>query len=216
MIKNSNFPIEMKLVLATHNKDKCAEMAAILGEYPIDLLTLEKFPEIGEIIEDGNSLQENALIKARAVFKQTNLPSWGDDTGLEVDALGGEPGIYSARYAGESCSYSDNVNKLIKNMQLIPEKQRTAQFKTAIAYVSENMELVSEGVVEGLIATMPKGVGGFGYDPVFYVPEKGKTYSEMNMKEKNQVSHRGKAINNMIILLQARLPHIFHQMEDIA
>ena len=216
MIKNSNFPIDMKLVLATHNKDKCAEMATILSEYPIDCLTLEKFPEIGEIIEDGNSLEENALIKARAVFKQTHLPSWGDDTGLEVDALNGEPGIYSARYAGESCSYFDNVNKLIKNMQLIPKKQRTAQFKTAIAFVSENMELVSEGVVEGLITTVPKGVGGFGYDPVFYVPEKGKTYSEMNMKEKNQVSHRGKAINNMIILLQARLPHIFHQMEDIA
>ena len=216
MFKNSNFPIDMKLVLATHNKDKCAEMAAILGEFPIDLLTLEAFPEIGEIIEDGNSLQENALIKARAVFKQTHLPSWGDDTGLEVDALDGKPGIYSARYAGESCSYSDNVNKLIKNMQSIPKKQRTAQFKTAIAYVSENMELVSEGVVEGLIAITPKGVGGFGYDPVFYVPEKGKTYSEMNMKEKNQVSHRGKAINNMIILLQVRLPHIFHQMEDIA
>ena len=216
MIKNFNFPTDMKLVLATHNKDKCAEMAAILGEYPIDLLTLEKFPEIGEIIEDGNSLQENALIKARTVFKQIHLPSWGDDTGLEVDALGGEPGIYSARYAGESCSYSDNIKKLIKNMQLIPENKRTAQFKTAIAYVSENMELVSEGVVEGLIATMPKGVGGFGYDPVFYVPDKRKTYSEMNMEEKNQVSHRAKAINNMIVLLQARLPHIFHQMEDIA
>ena len=216
MPNNSNFPIDMKLVLATHNKDKCAEMVAILGKFPIYILTLEKFPQIGEIIEDGNSLQENALIKARAVFKHTNLPSWGDDTGLEVDALNGEPGIYSARYAGESCSYSENVNKLIKNMHFIPEKQRTAQFKTAIAYVSENMELVSEGVVKGLISTAPKGVGGFGYDPVFYVPEKGKTYSEMNMKEKNQVSHRGKAINNMIILLQARLPHIFHQMEDIA
>ena len=206
----------MKIVLATHNKDKCAEMAAILGKFPIDLLTLEKFPQIGEIIEDGNSLQENALIKARAVFQETHLPSWGDDTGLEVDALNGEPGIFSARYAGESCSYSDNVNKLIKNMQYIPEKQRTARFKTATAFVCENMELVSEGVVEGLIAITSKGVGGFGYDPVFYVPEKGKTYSEMNMKEKNQVSHRGKAINNMIILLQARLPHIFHQMEDIA
>ena len=206
----------MKIVLATHNRDKCREMASILSDFPIDILTLDDFPEIGEIIEDGSSLEENALIKARTVFKETKLPSWADDTGLGVDALNGEPGIYSARYAGESCSYSDNVNKLIKNMQSIPEKQRTAQFKTAIAYVSENMELVSEGVVEGLISIIPKGVGGFGYDPVFYVPEKGKTYSEMNMKEKNQVSHRGKAINNMIILLQARLPHIFHQMEDIA
>ena len=216
MFKNSKFPVDMKLVLATHNKDKCAEMAAILGKFPIDLLTLEEFPEIGEIIEDGNSLQENALIKARSVFKQTHLPSWGDDTGLEVDALDGEPGIYSARYAGESCSYCQNVYKLIKNMQSFPEKQRTARFKTATAFVCENMELISEGVVEGLIAITPKGVGGFGYDPVFYIPEKEKTYSEMNMKEKNQISHRGKAINNMIILLQARLPHIFHQMEDIA
>ena len=216
MFKNSNFPIDMKLVLATHNKDKCAEMAAILGEFPIDLLTLEAFPEIGEIIEDGNSLQENVLIKARAVFKQTHLPSWGDDTGLEVDVLNGEPGIYSARYAGESCSYSDNVTKLMKNMLSVPEKDRTARFKTAIAFVGENMELVSEGSVEGLIATEPKGFGGFGYDPVFYVPEKGKTYSEMSMKEKNQISHRGKAIQNMIILLQSRLPHIFHQMEDLA
>ena len=206
----------MKLVLATHNKDKCVEMAAILGEFPIDILTLEKFPLIGEIIEDGNSLQENALIKARAVVKQTHLPSWGDDTGLEVDVLNGEPGIYSARYAGKSCSYSDNVTKLMKNMLSVPKKDRTARFKTAIAFVGENMELVSEGTVEGLIATEPKGVGGFGYDPVFYVPEKGKTYSEMNMKEKNQTSHRGKAIQNMIILLQSRLPHIFHQMEDIA
>jgi len=206
----------MKIVLATHNRDKCREMASILSDFPIDILTLDDFPEIGEIIEDGSSLEENALIKARTVFKETKLPSWADDTGLGVDALNGEPGIYSARYAGESCSYSDNVNKLIKNMQSIPEKQRTAQFKTAIAYVSENMELVSEGVVEGLIAITPKGVGGFGYDPVFYVPEKGKTYSEMNMKEKNQTSHRGKAIQNMIILLQSRLPHIFHQMEDLA
>ena len=206
----------MKLVLATHNKDKCAEMAAILGKFPIDLLTLEEFPEIGEIIEDGNSLQENALIKARAVFKQTHFPSWGDDTGLEVGALDGEPGIYSARYAGESCSYSDNVTKLMKNMLSVPEKDRTARFKTAMAFVCENMELVSEGVVEGLISITPKGVGGFGYDPVFYVPEKGKTYSEMNIKEKNQVSQRGKAINNMIILLQSSLPHIFHQMEDLA
>ena len=191
-------------------------MASILGDFPIDLLTLDSFPEIGEIIEDGSSLKENALIKARTVFNLTKIPSWADDTGLEVDALNGEPGIYSARYAGDSCSYSDNVNKLIENMLAVPQNNRTARFKTAIAFVGENMELVSEGSVEGLIATEPKGVGGFGYDPVFYVHVKGKTYSEMSMKEKNQISHRGKAIQNMIILLQSRLPHIFHQMEDLA
>jgi XTP/dITP diphosphohydrolase len=150
------------------------------------------------------------------VFNETKIPSWADDTGLEVDALNGEPGIYSARYAGENCSYSDNVNKLMKNMHSFPKNERTARFKTAIAFVDENMELVSEGSVEGLIATEPKGVGGFGYDSVFYVPENGKTYSEISMKEKNKISHRGKANQNMIILLQSRLPHIFHQMEDLA
>ena len=206
----------MKIVLATHNRDKCQEIASILSDFLIDILTLDDFPEIGEIIEDGNSLEENALIKARTVFKETKLPSWADDTGLEVDALNGEPGIYSARYSGENCSYADNVDKLIRNMLSVPQNNRTAQFKTAIAFVCENMELVSEGSVEGLITSKPKGVGGFGYDSVFYIPEKGKTYSEMNMKEKNQISHRGKAINNMIILLQARLPNIFHQMEDLA
>ena len=206
----------MKIVLATHNRDKYAEMAAILSDYPIDLLTLENFPEIDEIIEDGNTLEENALIKARTVYEMTNIPAWADDTGLEVDALNGEPGIYSARYAGEYCNYSDNVAKLLKNMEKIPAKKRTARFQTVIAFVGDKMELVSEGIVKGKITTKPKGVGGFGYDPVFYVSEQGKTYSEMNMTEKNQISHRKKAIQNMIKLLQSRLPNIFHQMEDIA
>ena len=206
----------MKIVLATHNRDKCAEMAAILSDYPIDLLTLEDFPEIGEIIEDGDTLEENAVIKARIVYNQTRLYSWADDTGLEVDALNGEPGIYSARYAGENCNYSDNVTKLLKNMEKIPAEKRTARFQTVIAFVGDKMELVSEGIVKGKITTKPKGVGGFGYDPVFYISEQGKTYSEMKMKEKNKISHRGKAIQEMLKLLQSRLPNIFHQMEDIA
>tara|TARA_B100001123_G_C14932653_1_gene876386 strand:- start:20 stop:640 length:621 start_codon:yes stop_codon:yes gene_type:complete len=206
----------MKIVLATHNRDKCNEMASILNEYSIDLLTLDEYPEIGEIVEDGDTLHENALIKARTVFAHTQIPSWADDTGLEVDALNGKPGVYSARYAGEHCSYADNVNHLLQNMRSILAPKRTASFKTAIAYVDENMELVSEGTVEGLITNEAKGVGGFGYDPVFYVPEKGKTYSEMSIIEKNKISHRGKAIHNMIVLLQSRLPHIFQQMEDIA
>ena len=206
----------MKIVLATHNRDKCAEMAAILSGYPIDLLTLEDFPEIGEIIEDSDTLEGNAIIKARIVYNQTRLSSWADDTGLEVDALNGEPGIYSARYAGENCNYSDNVTKLLKNMEKIPAEKRTARFQTVIAFVGDKMELVSEGIVEGKITTKPKGVGGFGYDPVFYISEQGKTYSEMKMKEKNKISHRGKAIQEMLKLLQSRLPNIFHQMEDIA
>ena len=206
----------MKIVLATHNEDKCAEMTAILDEFPIQLLSLEDFPEIGEIEENGSSLEKNALIKARTVHSITRLISWADDTGLEVDALGGKPGVYSARYAGVNCSYSDNVQKLLQKMENIPADKRIAHFKTAIALIGENMELVSEGVVEGMITTKPKGVGGFGYDPVFYVPNKGKTYSEMEMTEKNQISHRAKAIQNMTKLLESHFPKTFHQTEDIA
>ena len=206
----------MKIVLATHNWDKCAEMEAIMKDMPIQLLTLNELPEIEEIIEDGKTLEENALIKAKTVHKITHLPVIADDTGLAVNALGGKPGIYSARYAGENCSYYDNVNKLLDEMANIHPKMRSALFRTAIAYVDENMELTTEGVVEGVIIDVTKGIDGFGYDPVFYMPGMKKTYAEMSMNEKNQISHRGKAMKNMQILLQSRLPDIFQQMKDIA
>ncbi len=206
----------MKIVLATHNWDKCAEMMAILRDMPIKILSLKEFPEIGEIIEDGNSLKENALIKAKTVHKLTNLPTMADDTGLEVAVLNGEPGIYSARYAGVNCSYSDNINKLLLKMINVPLDKRSALFRTFIAYVDDNMELTTEGIVEGLITDVTKGIDGFGYDPVFYVPDMNKTYAEMSMNEKNQISHRAKAGRNMQILLKEQLPQLFHQMEDIA
>ena len=206
----------MKIVLATHNEHKCAEMSALLSNFSIDILSLEDFPEIGEIIEDGTTLEENALIKARTVHAKTGLNAWADDTGLEVDALDGKPGVFSARYAGENCSYLDNIHKLLKEMDNAPNNLRTAYFKTVIALIGDNMELVSDGIVQGMITTKPKGVGGFGYDPVFYVLDKGKTYSEMEMPEKNQISHRAQAMQNMTTLLGSRFPKIFHQMEDIA
>ena len=206
----------MKIIIATHNEDKLKEIKGYLDNSSFNIVSLSDFSNIGEIIENGRTLEDNALIKAREVFDKTGIPTISDDTGLEVDALDGEPGVYSARYAGENCTYSDNVNKLLKNMEKLPAKKRTARFQTAIAFVEENMELVSEGIVEGKITTKPKGVGGFGYDPVFYVPVKGKTFSEMNMTEKNQISHRSKAIQEMLKLLQSHLPNIFHQMEDIA
>ena len=208
--------MKMKIVLATHNQDKCAEMKEILGEMPIELLTLNKFSEIGEIIEDGHTLEENALIKARTVHKMTNLAAMADDTGLEVDALSGQPGIYSARYAGSNCSYSDNINKLLQEMENIPREKRTARFRTSIAYVDDNMELTTEGLVEGLITDVMRGTNGFGYDSVFYLRDQKKTYAELNMDEKNKISHRGKAVKNMQKLLQSHLPQTFYQMEDIA
>ena len=210
------FPSQMKLVLATRNKDKCREMTALLQSLPVEVLSLEAFPEVGEIIEDGATLAQNALIKALAVHKITGQPALADDTGLEVDALGGAPGVYTARYAGENCSYTDNVNKLLSEMAGIPQELRTARFRTAAAFVSSEEELVTEGVVKGEISGEAKGVGGFGYDPVFYVPEFNRTFAEINMKEKSQISHRGRAIRKMAKLLKTRTPAIFQQLEDNA
>ena len=189
----------MKIVLATHNKDKCKELQDSLSEVNVQLLSLFDFPKIGEIVEDGTTLKENALIKAREVNKITGLPSLADDTGLEVDFLGGKPGVYTARYAGENCTYMDNVNKLLHDMK--ESNNRNAEFKTVIAFVDKNVELVAFGSVKGLITKKIKGVGGFGYDPVFYIEKQGKTFAEMKIEEKNKISHRALAIEKMKNLL---------------
>ena len=187
----------MKIVIATHNKDKFKELYFGLKSLNVELLSLNDFPGIGEIIEDGDTLEANALIKARTVYKLTSLPTISDDTGLSVDALNGAPGIYSARYAGENCSYLDNVNKMLSEMKNISENKRGANFTTVMAYVDGKGELLAEGVVKGVIANKIKGIGGFGYDSIFYVYNKGKTFSEMTIEEKNSVSHRSKAINDL-------------------
>ena len=184
----------MKIVIATHNKDKFKELYFGLKSLNIELLSLDDFPEIGEIIEDGDTLEANALIKARTVYKLTSLPTISDDTGLSVDALNGAPGVYSARYAGENCTYLDNVNKMLSEMKNIPEDKRGANFSTVMAYVDGKRELIAEGVVKGVISNKIKGIGGFGYDSIFYVCNKGKTFSEMSIEEKNLISHRSKAI----------------------
>ena len=207
----------MKMILATHNRDKCKEMVLMFDELSINLLSLNDFPKIGEIVEDGKTLEENALIKARTSYKLTSLPSLADDTGLEVDALNGAPGIFSARYAGDHCNYIDNVKKLLKNMENIKEESRFATFRTVVAYVDGNMELTTDGIVKGVITKEMKGTEGFGYDSIFYVPNEQKTYAEMNIEHKNKISHRSKAILNMQKLLNAHLPNIFiNNMEDIA
>ena len=187
----------MEIVLATHNLDKCKELQKSFNNANIKVYTLQDFPKIRDIIEDGDTLEENAFIKSRTVYNLTKIPTVSDDTGLFVDALNGEPGIFAARYAGEGCSYSDNVNKLLIEMKNIDISLRTATFKTVVTYVSKDLELVAEGSVQGSITEKPKGNKGFGYDPIFYVTELKKTFAEMDIDEKQKISHRSRSINNL-------------------
>ena len=189
----------MQIVLATHNKGKMSEINNLLSS-SYEVLTLDHFPNIKEIPETGKTLKENAFIKARTVFEMTGLPSLADDTGLEVESLGGDPGVFSARYAGEQASYKDICEKLLKNMMRVPKKDREAKFRTVIAYKDDNRELSCDGSVKGEISQSPKGNFGFGYDSVFYYPPLEKTFAELSEEEKNSISHRGCALRKFLLL----------------
>ena len=193
------------IVIATHNPDKKKEIMIALRELGVNILFLDNFPEIGEIEETGSTLLENSLIKARTVSAITGIPAIADDTGLEVDALNGAPGIYSARYAGINVSYEDNVRKLLSEMSSIDMDSRTARFRTVVSFYSLNKELWTEGVIEGSITMGAIGTGGFGYDPVFRVEQTGKTFAEMTRREKNKISHRGVALEKMCKLLKENI-----------
>ncbi|MCC5926003.1 MAG: RdgB/HAM1 family non-canonical purine NTP pyrophosphatase [Bacteroidetes bacterium] len=192
-----------KVVLATRNRDKLSEMQAVLADAGIELHAAFDFPGLEEVVEDGDSLEANALKKARYTFEITGLPSLADDTGLEVEALGGAPGVYSARYAGESATYAENVERLLYDLDRHERRQfqtvsRRAQFRTVIAYVSAEEELTFEGVCVGQITREIRGEGGFGYDPVFLPLGYQQTFAEMDAVEKNKISHRGRAIRSLL------------------
>ena len=201
----------MRVVIATHNRDKMKEIQDALSILGWTVVSLYDFPEIAEIEENGKTLEENALIKAREVFNKTGLAVISDDTGLEVDALDGAPGVYSARYAGEDCSYSDNVNKLLRDMIKVPMPNRGAKFKTVMVFKDQNKELIVEGIVKGKITRESKGDDGFGYDPIFYISDYDKTFAEMAMSEKNKISHRGNAINCLINSIKENCPEYINQ-----
>ena len=186
-----------KLVLATHNLHKKMEMNSILSSLGILIVGLDQFPQIGDIEETGSTLLENAFIKARTVYEFTGLPSLADDTGLEVDSLGGAPGVYSARYAGNNPTYQENCTKLLLNLKGYPKEKRIASFKTIIAFVDGEIEHSTEGVVKGLIVEKHRGVDGFGYDPIFQPESQNLTYAEMDADEKNRISHRFKALDKI-------------------
>ncbi len=195
----------MQIVLATHNRGKMKEMSSILAHLPVKLLTLDDFPQIGEIPETGETLKENAFIKAETVHQKTGLPALADDTGLEVVALDGAPGVHSSRYDGETATFEDNCRKMLQEMDGIPSEERTARFHTVIAFVSDSGNEWTEGMVEGRILEIKRGDGGFGYDPLFYYPPLKKTFAELNSEQKNNISHRGKALRNFCQILEKRI-----------
>lgn len=192
------------LVLATRNPDKAREVAALLCGLPWRIRMLSDFPSAPEVVEDGETCEANAIKKAIEIAKATGCWAVADDTGLEVDALKGGPGVYAARYAGLNATYEENCRKLLHELKGVPQQQRTARFMTVAALASPSGEIkTARGVLEGTITDRCRGEGGFGYDPVFYVPELGKTLAELTLEEKNRISHRAKAFLKLRDLLQS-------------
>jgi XTP/dITP diphosphohydrolase len=195
----------MSVVVATSNRGKLAELRGLLAGVPIEVLSLGD--ALGEaratIVEDGETFEDNALKKARSVAEATLLVTIADDSGLEVDVLGGQPGVRSARFAREGASDAENNAELLRRLTEIDDTERTARFRCVLALVDPwgGGEIVVEGRCEGRIAHKPSGAGGFGYDPLFVVEENGRTLAELDEADKNRVSHRGRA-------LAALLPHL--------
>ena len=186
----------MTIVLATTNKKKIEEMKRMFDGFGISFLTLDSFPNCPEVVEDGKTFRANALKKALAVSKFTGYPSVADDSGLEVEALGGAPGVFSARYAGDKAKDTENVKKLLLEMRsLVGGMAREARFVCCIAFATtEGKYKTFTGYVRGLIGERQKGFNGFGYDPVFYPEGHERTFAEMTDQEKDRLSHRGRAI----------------------
>lgn len=186
------------LMAATTNNHKINEIRPFFEDRLVELKSLADFKDFPEIIEDGNSFEENAAIKARAVFEEFNLPVFADDSGLVVPALDNAPGIYSARYAGPGSDYHQNNLLLLKNIQSLKNEDRLARFVCTVCYKDSSDELFFTGTAEGRILDSFKGEGGFGYDPLFFFPKLNKTFAQLSMQEKNKHSHRGKAVRKLI------------------
>ncbi len=195
-----------RIIFATGNEGKMREIREILTDFNLPVLSMKEAGAMPKIVEDGSTFKENALIKARAVWNCTGDIVLADDSGLVIDYLNGEPGIYSARYMGEDTSYEEKNKNLISRMEGAGEGERSARFVCAIAAILPDGKVLStEGTMEGLIAEAPAGQGGFGYDPILYLPEYGKTSAELTMEEKNCISHRGKALRAMKEALEEAL-----------
>lgn len=188
----------MKILVASNNKSKIKELNAILGELGVECVSLSDMGINADVEETGSTFFENAKIKADAFYKIAKIPTISDDSGLEVDFLNGEPGVFSARYAGEHGNDDKNNQKLLENLKNVPEDKRTARFKSVVCLVlDENNFISAEGSVEGIILNEARGQNGFGYDPLFFSPLLNKTFAEATAEEKNAISHRGNAIRSL-------------------
>lgn len=199
-----------RIVLATGNQGKVAELSRMLATLDIEVLPQTDF-EVPEIEESGLSFVENAILKARNAAQHTGLPAIADDSGIEVDALNGAPGIYSARFAGPSANDTDNNTKLLQDLAGIDDEQRTARFQCLLVYVrhaNDPVPLICQGSWEGRILHAPEGGNGFGYDPLFYVAEQGCTSAQLPPELKNRLSHRGQALQQLLAKLSRRLPDL--------
>ena len=191
----------MKLLIASQNRDKIKEIKEIMSETKMKILSISDFPNLPEVIEDKDTIEGNAIKKAMEIAAFTGLHTIADDTGLFVEALGGKPGVYAARFAGENCSYKDNRKKLLREMK--DKENRKAEFRTAVAFSSpKGLIKVVTGKVEGEITEEERGTNGFGYDAIFKSVETGKTFGEMSEVEKHKISHRARALKKMIPFLK--------------
>ncbi|ABA58897.1 Ham1-like protein [Nitrosococcus oceani ATCC 19707] len=193
-----------KIVLASHNQGKLREMSEILNELRIEVISQSAFG-VPDAMETGLSFVENALLKARNAAQHTGFAAIADDSGLEVDALGGQPGIHSARYAGPKATDQENLEKLLESLKEAPEQQFRARYQCVIVHMHhwrDPTPLICQGTWEGEILLVPQGNGGFGYDPIFYLPEHHCTVAELPPAEKNRLSHRGKALRALLNLLR--------------
>lgn len=196
----------MKVVLASQNRHKLAEIQAILDKYDMELVLQSDLGVHIDVEETGTTFEENSELKARAVMEATGLPAIADDSGLCVDVLGGAPGIYSARYGAPECVTDwDRLNFLLKNLRGVRSEERTARFVCVITLLyPDGRQLVARGTCEGMIAYEPCGEDGFGYDPIFYLPRFGCTFAQMGANQKNAISHRANALNRLCQMLEER------------
>jgi len=197
----------MKILFASRNPDKLREVISKVQPFGFEVLSARDFPDLPEVEEDGETLEANAQKKALTLHRLTNLPTLADDTGLEVEALGGRPGVRSSRFAGPGATYADNVKKLLKEMMGVPWENRKACFRCVLAFVESGNARFFEGKIDGFIVDKASGQNGFGYDPVFYMPDEKMTFAELTLERKNQISHRGRALDALVEYLRRSAAH---------